>query len=116
MNSACTRLIAKAIVSGALKPKLIQQEEPESTAASGEETQTECATFRKNDMTFHACQLLSKDANPTNKALYLVCVTVIDPAKHADWQASRTSSHDASDEEDPETEYEEETKLKFFDF
>ena len=67
-------------------------------------------------MTFHACQLLSKDANPTNKALYLVCATVIDPAKHADWQASRTSSHDASDEEDPETEYEEETKLKFFDF
>ena len=58
---------------------------------------------------------MSKDANPTKKPLYLVCVTVIDPETRAGWQASRTSSHD-DDEEDPETEYEEETKLKFFDY
>ena len=68
-------------------------------------------------MTFHACQLLGKEANPTKKPLYLVCVTVIDPQKKATWQASRTSSHDDDeDEEDPEVEYEEEAKLKFFDF
>ena len=68
-------------------------------------------------MTFHACRLLSKDANPTKKPLYLVCVTVVDPQKKASWQASRTSSHDDDeDEEDPEVEYEEEAKLKFFDF
>ena len=115
LNSACTRLIAKVIVSGALKP---MAEEPESTASGNmsEQEKSECATFRKNDMTFHACQLLSKEANPTKKPLYLVCVTVIDPQKKASWQASRNSSHDDDDEEDPEVEYEEEAKLKFFDF
>ena len=68
-------------------------------------------------MTFHACQLMNASDNPTKKALYLVCVTAIDPVKRAEWQQRRTSSHDdEEDAEDPEAEQEEEAKLKFFDF
>ena len=33
-----------------------------------------------------------------------------------EWQQSRNSSHDDEDEEDPEVEYDEDTKLKFFDY
>ena len=87
-----------------------------SAAQFEAEQQTECANFRKNDLSFHACQLLSKNANPTGKAMYLVCVTTIDPDKRQEWQSSRNSSYDDPDEEDPEVEYEEDTKLKFFDY
>ena len=83
LGSACTRLIAKALTSGALKSKKNQENEPELTAAAAEtpSDDVECATFKKNELTFHACQLLSETANPTDKSLYLVCVTVIDPQK-----------------------------------
>ena len=81
------------------------------------ESESEFATFRKGELTFHACQLLSQSANPTNKPLYLVCVTTIDPAKRAEWVRQRAAASDhEDDEEDPETDYDEETKLKFFDF
>ena len=72
-------------------------------------------TFRKNEMTFHACQLLSANQNPTGKPMYLVCVTVVDPKKRVEWQASGQGA-DEEDDENPETEYTEETKLKFFDY
>lgn len=82
LGAACTRLIAKAIVSGALKPK---NQDPENTMPANEgEDQTECIQFKKNELTFHVCQLLGKYANPTQKPLYLVCVTVIDPQIRAE--------------------------------
>ena len=65
-------------------------------------------------MSFHTCQLLSAEANPTKKPLYLVCVSVVDPQKRTEWSGRQDTEGD--DEEDPEQEYDEETKLKFFDF
>ena len=73
LGAACTRLVAKVLASGALKPK---QGEPENTQSDAE---SECTTFRKNELTFHACQILSQNANPTKRPLYLICVTVVDP-------------------------------------
>ena len=112
LSSASSRLIVRAITSGVLAPKkdISEQGDPEKTGST--EAQSNCATFKKSDLSFHACQLLDKDSNPTNKNLYLVCVTAIDPKVH-----SKKENNKPSDEEgDPVEEAEEDAKLKFFDF
>ena len=53
LGAACTRLIAKVLATGALKPMLGA---PEDTSS---DVNSECTTFRKGEMTFHACQILS---------------------------------------------------------
>ena len=110
LGAACTRLIAKVLATGQLKPA---HGEPENTMSDAE---SECTTFRKGELTFHACQISTSSQNPTKKPLYLVCVTVIDPQKRNQWQRQGQFNEDQDDDEDPAVEYDEETKLKFFDY
>lgn len=55
LGAACTRLIAMMLANGSLKPN---QGEPEKTMS---ESESECTTFRKGEMTFHACQILAQN-------------------------------------------------------
>ena len=85
LSSASSRLIVRAITSGVLAPKRDQSEhaDPEKTGTTPGSDNTDCTTFKKSDLSFHACQLLDKDCNPSKKNLYLVCVTAVDPKDKA---------------------------------
>jgi len=117
LSSASARLIVRAITSGVLNPKKDVSEiaDPEKTGSTSQD-HSDCATFKKSDLSFHACQLLDKDCNPSKKNLYLVCVTAVDAKIKAEKEQRKMSPRTDEEEGDPVEEAEEEAKLKFFDF
>lgn len=117
LSSASSRLIVRAITSGVLTPK--QNSEQLNPEKTGQQNAGDCTTFKKQDLSFHACQLIDKNKNPTNKTLYLVCVTAVDPKDQAESQKKKLSPRTTQPDEeegDPVEESEEEAKLKFYDF
>ena len=72
----------KALTSGVLKPRLISDETENASDIESQQAASKCATFKKQNLSFHSCCLLGAWENPTGKDLYLVCVTTVKPEIH----------------------------------